>query len=466
MEALIKLTRITGLFIVLMVTLPALGQEYDDLYFSSKDRKKSEEPKVTESLNVYQAYTANNYTDEYSTNKVNPEYIARYQASKDYSSDSEYASSDDNASYSQPSFSNISYYPEEQQYADYESQNAPTVINNYYGNTGANNGWNNNSWNNNGFYDPWMNTSIMWSPFYNRARFSIGFGYGCYDPWNSWAFGGNYYSGFWGNPVAGMGFYDPWYYGGGWGYGSRWNRYGYAYNAGFNNGLYYGGWSEGVSSSPRRDVVVGSRYSRGGSVVQGPRSGNSRTSVPTGGSRANLANNDTRDYSRTQNEYYARSRSGIASNSGTSSRVAVASTSTRSRTNTNNNGTNVNPGRPSTNSNYGRGNSGSQVSSSNTANRRYSTSTTPSSSSRSNSSYSSGSSSRSRSSSSYSSGSSSTPSRSSYTPSSSSSGSSSRSSSSFSSGGGSSRSSSGGSSSGGSRSSGGGSSSSRSRGGN
>ncbi|MFT4833614.1 MAG: hypothetical protein ACI83W_000376 [Marinoscillum sp.] len=454
MKALNKLTRITGLLIILMVTLPALGQEYDDLYFSSKDRKKSEEPKVTESLNVYQAYTANNYTDEYSANKVNPEYIARYQASKEYSSDSEFAVSDDNANYSQPSYSNISYYPEEQQYANYENQNAPTVINNYYGNSGMNNGWNNNGWNNNNwndpFFDPWMNTSMMWSPFYNRNRFSIGFGFGGYDPWNSWAFGGNYYSGFWGNPV------------GGFGYGSPWN--GYGYNAGFNNGQYYGGWSEGVSSSPSRDVVVGSRYSRGGSVVQGSRSGNSRTPVPNGGSRANLANNDTRDYSRTQNEYYARSRSGVASNSGTSSRDAVAST--RSRSNTDNNGANVNPGRPSTNSNYGRGNSGSQVSSSNTANRRYSTSTTPSSGSRSNSSYSSGSTNRSRSSSSYSSGSSSTPSRSSYTPSSSSSGSSSRSSSSFSTGGGSSRSSSGGSSSGGSRSSGGGSSSSRSRGGN
>ncbi len=451
MEAFKQLSRISGLLVMMVVSSGALAQEYDDLYFTSKDRKTvKEEPKVeNKSASTYQSYTNNTYTDNYSAHEVNPEYIARYQASKDYGTDSDYVDQvDDNATYSEPSYSNISYYPES--YVD--DQPGTTVINNYYSNSaGYGNGWNNRGWNSGAslWYDPWFG----WN-----TGFNISFGYG-----NGW---GGYYSPWynsWGYPGYAGGFYDPWYgwsspYYGGWGW-SRWNRYNYAYTSGFYHGLYHGGYySDNGYVSPRgRDVVVGSRYSRGGTVASGTRT-NSRVNAPSSASgRADVSTADRRDYSRTQNEYFSRSRAGVSGTNVSNS----SATSSRSRVTTVTNG-NSRSTQPTYSSRSGNSNSGGTLrnSGSTSGTRRYNSAAA--SSSNSNSSYSRSRSSGSSSSSSYSSGSTRSRSSSSYTPSRSSS-SSSRSSFSGSSSSGSSRSSSGGSSSG--RSSGGGSSSSRSRGG-
>jgi len=79
MEALTKLRLPTVFLTLLTIATTSMAQEYDDLYFTSKDRKKVEkmEEAKNQSTSTYKSYTNNTYSDNYSTHEVNPEYIAR-----------------------------------------------------------------------------------------------------------------------------------------------------------------------------------------------------------------------------------------------------------------------------------------------------------------------------------------------------------------------------------------------------
>ena len=332
MEALKKLGQLTMLFALVMMVMPSFAQEYDDLYFTSKDRKKVEklEEAQNKSTSTYESYTNNTYSDNYSTHQVNPEYIARYQSDSEYA-DENANDENPNATYSEPSMSNISYFDEDRAYEEYDNYNqqaqGTTVINNYYSNNPFRNSWYNDPWyaGNSMWYDPWYGWNTGW-------RISVGFGWR-----NSWAFN-PYYDPYWNIGYAsGFGYYDPYWgwntpYSYGW---NRWNRYNYAYTNGFYSGYYYGSNSGYVNDSPRRNVVVGSRSVRGGTVAQGSRSSSSRINSTTS-ARNNV---DSRDFSRTQNEYYSRSRSSsggrvtsTASNSSRSSANNYSSRSSSSRT--------------------------------------------------------------------------------------------------------------------------------------
>ena len=74
--ALLALTLCVGL------TQTGFGQdEYDDMYFSSKDRKKIKHAQETSDANItYESYSNNTYDNpSYSAKEVNPEYIEKYK---------------------------------------------------------------------------------------------------------------------------------------------------------------------------------------------------------------------------------------------------------------------------------------------------------------------------------------------------------------------------------------------------
>ncbi len=348
MKAFKKIAGISSMIIALMVVGSSVyAQEYDDLYFTPKDRKeiKYDGETVTksdESSSTYESFTNNTYSDKYSSHNVNPDYIARYQSGssiKSYNSDD-----NDNANYSQPSESTVEYYDEDNQYANDNTSGQTIINNNYYGNTNSFNDpyWGNNwnSWNNwnrwnrwnrwsrwNAWNDPFwgFNTGIYYDPFFgwgNSWSVSFGFGnrWGWGNPWNRYYMYDPFYS-----PFYAGGFYDPWFGG----FGSPYRGWGWrnSYYNGYYNG-FYNGYHNGLSYNDRntRNVVVGARSStRGGFVSNSPRTNSTTRSSIDGLSRRS----DSRDFSGTQNEYFSRSRT-----SATSGRtVSSARTSTSGRSN-------------------------------------------------------------------------------------------------------------------------------------
>ncbi|REE06002.1 hypothetical protein [Marinoscillum furvescens] len=354
MKAFATLMKRTSLVVLGFGSLQVMGQEYDDLYFTKNDRKEvaHEASASNPSKETYQSFRNNNYSENYSTHEVNPEYIARYQSQGDYQSTNEYTGElDENANYSEPTLSNISYFPE-----DYQEENTgTTIINNYYQDSRFNNrGWNNNPrW---GF-----NNSFWCDPWYSGWNISFGWGVGSVwynDPW----YNPYFRSTWWPNTFYGAmyPYGDPLYYGFGGFRGYRWNRFNYAYSAGFYDGMYFGGYNyynrDRLADS--RTITRGARYSRGGQVV----SNNNRTTRTraTSASGTNVSNNSRgrKDYSRTQNEYFSRSRSSASTSN---SRVATSSRSSNNR---------------SGNTSYSRSRSSSSLSRNGTSSnsRRYSSS--------------------------------------------------------------------------------------------
>lgn len=106
---------------------------------------------------------------------------------------------------------------------------------------------------------------------YGGSSFSISFGFG--RPWGGYSYG-------YGRPYYGGYTYDPFFYGGGYGYGGGsyyGNSYGY-YGGGYSNRqiIRPNGSSVGVGNNP---VLVGPRRGRGGDVL----AGRGTTPLPTGG---------------------------------------------------------------------------------------------------------------------------------------------------------------------------------------
>lgn len=321
------------IFILSTAMIGAFGQEYDDLYFTKKDRKKQKkkvemaDPSYgtpTEDQQTYYSqpeeveatsflgkqFQENNPATDVSQETL--DYYAPEKTREDYISENEQDSYINNSSDQNPNFSDpaLTYYD--------DPNNQPIVINNYY-----NDNW--NTWN-------------RW----NRPRWNFGFG------WNSW--GGNFwsmsYGNAWGNPWYDP-FWDPW--GPAWGWNSwGWNSWGWRNSFWCPPGYYGYGRPVYVVDGNRyrgRDVVRGARPSRGSVSARDSRSSSGRRSVA---SEANQT--DRTSYSRQQAEYLNRSRSSRYSSGTTRGSSTINSRTINSNTNSSSRVIN-NSGRTNTNFN-------------------------------------------------------------------------------------------------------------------
>lgn len=326
MKASGNILKLSALIVSLGIVFGGSAQEYDDMYFTKKDRKKVSydlKPAANDSKATYESYTNNSYSDNYSAKQVNPEYIARYRTqSQPAGSNQEPVNETSGEQFDEVGLNQATYYPEDDQ------QQGNTIINNYY-NTPVN--------------------SPLNSPFYNRNRIRFNMGMG-YSPWGwNTAFGigfgapsAVFYDPFWGSwydPFYDPFFYDPFVYNS-WGYSpwgwnrglygrsmffNPWNRYRVGYYNGLNDGLWYAYHDRSVSA---RNVQVGPRRTRGGVVV----SGNSRSTRSSRNSVADRTSGSSRrDYSATQNEYYNRSRRAVSTNNAYSRTGNTYTNSSRSR---------------------------------------------------------------------------------------------------------------------------------------
>ncbi len=283
------------LFSLIGNVLVSFSQEYDDLYFTKKDRVKLEELRE-EPEPVVQSSPGRQIEQSYSNHEVTPEAIAKYKRSN-------IAVSDQEGDIESPNYS----IPEE------ASEDQQAIVNNYYGDPryypnrfssgwGFGSRW--NTWRGIGtgfgygnFYDPW------YDPFYYSISTDPWLGYG----WNS------YYGSF----------YNPYYR------GSFWrNSYTRDFYPGYCNTAYryyptHGTATTETGEPKGRKVQRGARYSRGGSVSYSGRSGRSKT--PTTNQVANQKNEsgDSRNFSDTQTQYLKKSRQSTQtriynSNTGTS----------------------------------------------------------------------------------------------------------------------------------------------------
>ena len=315
----------------------ALAQEYDDMYFTKKDRKKTSfdlKSSSADAQETLQQYENEEFQAEYNAKEVNPDFLARYSSTK--------LGNNENINYGVTQ----EYYPE-------EGTEQPVVVNNYYGSNfnspwvgnqwapNAYMGWNNwtgfnrgfgngfvgaraafyNPWNDPFFYDPWFANSYYYDPWLNPWGFR-----------NRWAFNNRWI--------------DPW---GPWGY--RGTGYAIGFWDGYNVALFgpVGVAYRGYISE--RNVVRGARYSRGGIVT-----GISRSSLSTSGRRGVVAQNSNgrRDYSSSQNEYRNRS----SRSSQTNNRAYSRSSSSGRVASSNNRAYSTNP---STSSGRSSGNSRSYL---------------------------------------------------------------------------------------------------------
>lgn len=200
-----KTRMIIGL--ALVVSVGAFAQEYDDMYFRSKDREKLQKASKDAPSSNYENFKKKHFdevteldeynvnpTDSYSARNINPEYIARLS--------SEQASEDES-----------NYFVE-----NYKAPGTSSVSSSgYYPNSNWNNRWYNPMYS--GMYGSYYNN-------YNSAFYSPYYGYN--DPWSNPYYCRNNYSGwsmssgyYWGNSFGsgwnyGLSYGNP-YYGSMWG---------------------------------------------------------------------------------------------------------------------------------------------------------------------------------------------------------------------------------------------------------
>lgn len=274
-----------AVFSMLTVGAFAQGIEYDDMYFTAKDRAKlnaqrevayndtrMSRSKQREPLN--EEYSINP-TDSYSARNVNPEYTSRAQTREAQAAEGDYFVSD--------------YQYRSSQFRTFNNQ-----YNNWYGNDWyrmnywgpAINTWNSPYYGYNPWYDPYMGYSGWSTSLSFRMGHSWNYGWGgYYNPWG-YSYGWDpFYSGF----GYGMG------YGMGYGY---WNPYRYGYYPGviiINNPEYAG-----------RRTVEGRRPVRSQGAVS--RTADTRPRTDIFDRNSNSSNTRSSTTSR-QAEYYNRSRS-------------------------------------------------------------------------------------------------------------------------------------------------------------
>ncbi len=336
--------KFTAVLLGLMVgfAVPGISQdkEYDDMYFTKKDRKvKAETAVLVENVEANaekaQEYVKNN-EGSYSEQNVNPEYISRYGVTQ----------TGDESSYNEDEYYTDTR-PEDAQASDYQVP----VVNNYYNYGGFAGG---------GYGYP----GSFYSPYgFNRGwnvSIGIGFGFG----WGSWGWGRPYYG--WGRPYGwGAGFYDPFwgydpfyggfaggYYGYGWGrpyyggwgypgYGWGYPGYGWGNTIIINNPEYANNVRRGAGPSrgsngitPRRNSVSGSSYGRTATdrSVQTSRTA-SRSDYSGRTARTDYSSRTSRT-ADSQSNYYRRTRTASA-NSTYSSRDLTSRSRSNVSTNSN-----------------------------------------------------------------------------------------------------------------------------------
>ncbi|HEY9048106.1 MAG TPA: hypothetical protein VIN08_19500, partial [Ohtaekwangia sp.] len=182
--------------VAIVFSSAAFAQEYDDMYFNSKDRKKENVQKAADQ----QAYAASvkkskrmeevaddnfvNPTDSYSARNVNPEYAARANAATAQTDNQDYYLTD----YRYQTSSNLNNW--NNNFNSWYSN--PWYGSNYYGS--SINNWNSPYYGyNNAYYSPW------YDPYWNNG-WSTSFSYYWGSSWN-YGWGGNY--NYWNRPYCG-----------------------------------------------------------------------------------------------------------------------------------------------------------------------------------------------------------------------------------------------------------------------
>jgi hypothetical protein len=315
--------------------------EYDDLYFTASDRNTVEFTKLNDPKKA--EYQQGSYVfdqQSFSSKNVNPEYIARYNN----------AGNQQNLQQEEGNALNDEYYVEEFEREDLrDNVDQPQVINNFYGtapfSTFGNPAF--NRWGG-GFYDPFFDPFMM-DPFFGPTAFGPGWGWGpgfnvgVNIGWGwgrpGWGFGNAWAFSPWRDPffrpwgfrnAYAMGFYDG-FYGGG-----LWNRPGVVV---INNNEFLGVNRRRVTNGRNIQRVTRASANRNEAVVRGRNVGdrNAITSRNRADRNTVARSRGTRDFTRSQNEYYQRSRARVGS-SGSTSRVyrstTPASRSSRSYTST------------------------------------------------------------------------------------------------------------------------------------
>ncbi len=283
----------------------AQGVEYDDMYFSAKDRLalRAERaapaaynaPSKASKYNYAEEDERINPTDSYSARNINPEYTSREHT--------ETAQSDEQE-----------YFVDNYQY----SKNQLNTWNNNF------DGWYNNSWYRNNYYGPAINSwnspyygydswnSPWYDPYWAHNGWSSSFAFHYGRSWN-YGWGGQY--NYWNRPYYGWN-WDPYYNsyaGSGWYGGSYWNNWRYPGVIIINDG------------EARSNTVYGKRPSRSTSIVSDRNNARSRSGAVN--TLRETENSSGRTATK-QEEYYNRYNR---------TRTATPSTSYDSRSNTQNN---------------------------------------------------------------------------------------------------------------------------------
>ncbi len=308
----------TLLAVLVVASFSALGQEYDDLYFSKKDRKKvnsvtyeappqenaSSSSFLSRQLNESYAVTDSYSNPNYSTGTVSPESIEKYKRASKYKR----SNIAEPAEPVEEVVENRNFSIPEDTYQD------PVVVNNYYGGNpwAFNNTWRayRNSWRFGWGWQPWG--SSLW------ISNGWGGGWGAFDPfwdpffysWNRPFFAGNFY-----NPWGG--FYDPFWCPPFFGSGFRAGYFGRF------GGFYRAPVVVNYSERAQRNVARGARSARGGNTGATSRSSNVRD--------VSVANSidDNRNYSQTQAEYLNRSRQSVRVSNSSNNNVSTPSRNSR-----------------------------------------------------------------------------------------------------------------------------------------
>lgn len=260
--------------------------EYDDLYFSSTDKKEVVYTASTSTNNNYSTGNTGVATQDNSQKNVNPEYIQQY--ADQGRSENEQAQTNGNDNYSADE--NYSYYDENYRKGDgggvnlarqYNRSQSGTNVN-FFPNYGFGSHYGGSAFYD-PFYDPFYYGSAYYDPFFYRPFVRVrpgiivnigagfGMGWGSYGGWHD-PFYSRMYDPFYG----GYGF-DNWgrsYYGG-YGYNSFYNPYRYGYGGG--NNVIIVNPSNG-NNNDRRTVRYSPRSGRGSGAVNdnfdnSPRSG-------------------------------------------------------------------------------------------------------------------------------------------------------------------------------------------------